>query len=530
MSSSKVKHFTGYRTRLGVMLVSALLLAGCSGGSSANDPKGSPADTLVIASPAPPQVLVISGGWDVPLQNAVMDTVLGRDSDGKLIPRLAESWSEPTPNTLVFKLRQGVVFSDGTPMTAEDVAFSLQRHTDPQVASQVASVVATVVSVKATAPDEVTVVLSKGAQTFLANVPVIWQVLPKKLAEAHPQDLGTPEVPPIGTGPYKITNFSLVDGVSLERNDKYWGTKAPIAKVKTTAITSPDALRLAATSGDVDITYVGATDFQNWESVTNFDLQKIHGNGIESLWMNVNDPHLSDLHVRRAIAHAVDREAVLGLSTAGHGQRADTIVPLPQLKNLFGEDGYQQVVDGIPHYDYDLEAAKAELAKSKFPNGFEMTLNHDAADPQINSLQAIKADLAKIGITITLNPLPSDKFWAGTMRHEDLTLGLSSLGYVTADVGEVLPDQLGSVAAQPQGFNFSQFASPEMDAKIDDVLGTTGEARKAATASVLETAADQVPYIPIAYPDYAWALSKKFTGTLTVWTLDPFTTLRPAGS
>ncbi|MCZ9880458.1 ABC transporter substrate-binding protein [Arthrobacter sp. B2a2-09] len=529
MSSSKVKHFTGYRTRLGVVLVSALLLAGCSGGSSASDPNGSPADTLVVATSAAPQVLVISGGWDVSLQNAVMDTVLGRDSDGKLIPRLAESWSEPTPNTLVFKLRQGVVFSDGTPMTAEDVAFSLQRHTDPKVASQVASIVATVQSVKATGPDEVTVVLSKGAQTFLANVPVVWQVLPKKLAEAHPQDLGTPEVPPIGTGPYKITHFSLVDGVTLERNDKYWGTKAPIAKVKTTTITSPDALRLAATSGDVDYAPVLATDFQNWESVTNFNLQKIHSIGIESLWMNVTDPHLSDLHVRRAIAHAVDREAALRLSTDGHGQLADTIVPLPQLTNLYG-DGYQQVVDGLPHYDYNLEAAKAELAKSKFPNGFDITVNHDAADPLINALQAIKADLAKIGINITLNPLPADKFWAGRMRHEDLTLGLSSLGYVTADVGEVLPDQLGSVAAQPQGFNFSQFANPAMDAKIDDVLGTTGEARKAATTSVMETAADQVPYIPIAYPDYAYAVSKKFIGTQNVWTLDPFTTLRPAGS
>nr|BFD96000.1 hypothetical protein KitaXyl93_73600 [Kitasatospora sp. Xyl93] len=199
------------RGLVGGALTASLLLTGCA--TAAGDP-----DTLTMATTSPPNVLDIAHGFTGPctlVQFAVLESPVTRDENGKVVPQLAQSWTEPDPVTYVFKLRQGVVFSDGSPMTAEDVAFSLERHTDPKVASEAASMVAAVESVRATGPDEVTVVLKAPTQTFLSNVAVMWQVVPKKLAAAHPQDLGTPASPTLGTGPYKVTRFSGTEGITL---------------------------------------------------------------------------------------------------------------------------------------------------------------------------------------------------------------------------------------------------------------------------------------------------------------------------
>lgn len=517
------------RALLGSVLV-ALLLSGCVGKT---DDGGTGTDTLTMATSSQADVLDIAHGFNGPstlVQFAFLESPVTLDANGKVTPHLAESWSEPTPGTYVFKLRKGVVFSDGTPMTSEDMAFSLERHMDPTVASQAASMVTSVKSVEATGSDEVTVVLKFPNQTFLANAPMIWQVVPKKLAQAHPKDLGTPEVGAIGTGPYKVTNFSLTDGISLEANDKYWGPKPAIKTVKVTAITDPEAMRLAISSGSVDATsFIPPQDARKWADLKHVNTRFFSSNSIASIYLNVKDPHLSDLHVRRAIAHAVNRDAVQRLVVGDKARPAKTIVTVPQLKALYGED-YEQVVDKMPSYPNDLEAAKAELAKSKFPNGFEMSVDYASGSEATDALQSVAADLAKIGITVKLNPMSDDAFWAKRMEHEGLTMGVSDLGYSSADSGELLPDFVTSAGAQPQGFNFALYSSPELDAKVTESLGLTGEKRKQVVTDILTEVAEQVPYIPLYSTDAGIALNKKFTDNIGVWTRNYFSAIKPAGN
>lgn len=504
---------------------------GTSGPSGSAGPVGE-TTTLRWAVPKAINNVDIAHGFngDTIVQFAILDCVLGYDTEGKLVPQLAESWTRPTPTSVVFKLRKGVLFSDGSPLTADDVAFSLERHTDPEVASQAASTVTQVQSVKATANDEVTVTLATGVDTFLASVPLIWQVVPKKLAQAHPQDLGTPEVPTLGTGPYKIVKHSLTDGVQLERNEHYWGAKAPIARVQVVTISDPEATRLAMSAGDVDITSISPQEARKWEAMPEVAVHWNPANGICNVALNVKDEHLADLHVRRAIAHAIDREGVLRLATAAHGSLADTFIPLPQLKTLFGDPGYQQVVDALPKYPHDLQAAAQELAQSKYPNGFALTVSHAAGDPNITALQSIVSDLGKIGIKLTLKSLPDDAYYAAAMRHESLTLGLYPIGYGTSDVGEAVPDLVTSLGAKPQGFNFSQFATAQTDELVRKVLASAGEQKKAAVVELMQIVADQVPYVPMYYADYGYAISKRFTSPLGVWTLDRFYDVKPVGA
>ncbi|MEV0585277.1 ABC transporter substrate-binding protein [Nonomuraea sp. NPDC050310] len=503
-------------------LAGALLLTGCATNGGAKSGSGGSAASLTLVTPSPPTVLDIAHGFNTPstlVQFAILDTPVTLGEDGSIKPSLAESFTEPKPGTYVFKLRPGVRFSDGTPVTAEDVAYSLERHLDPELASQAASTVITVKKVEVTAPDQVTVELKSPNPTFLANAALIWQIVPKKLAEANPQTLGTPEVPTLGTGPYKVTAFT-VDGVTLERNDQYWGPKATLDRVKVTAIGEPEAMRLAVSSGSVDgTTLIPPQEARKWEGMKGVDVRFYPGNAIAFLSLNVKDKYLRDVHVRRAIAHAVNRTAVQQLAVGGKAAPARTILPQPQLKALYGEQ-YEQVVAGLPDYPYDLAAAKAELAKSAYPDGFTLTVPYASDDKRVDALQAVAADLGKIGIKVDLKPLPPDAARAQRMRHQDLTMGLSELSYGTPDPGEVLPDLLGEVAAQPQGFNFAQYTTPEMEAKINTMLGLTGKARQDAVTEIITLAAEEQPYIPLYYAQYGVALNEKFVHSIGPWTVN----------
>ncbi|MFC9219916.1 ABC transporter substrate-binding protein [Streptomyces hygroscopicus] len=516
---------------LGGALTGSLLLTGCAttAGSGTGDP-----DTLTMATLSPPNVLDVAHGFTSPctlVQFAILESPVTRDKNGKVIPQLAESWTEPNPVTYVFKLRKGVVFSDGSPMTAEDVAFSLSRHTDPKVASEAASMVSAVKSVRATGPDEVTVVLKSPTQTFLPNVAVMWQVVPKKLAAAHPQDLGTPAVGTLGTGPYKLTEFSSTEGVTLKRNEKYWGPKPAIGTVKVTTITDPETLRLAVSSGEVDGTnQVPPRDARKWAPLKDVKTRFYAGNSIAFLALNVKYAQLSDVHVRRAIAHAVNQEAMQRLLVGDKATPATTILTHPMLKALYG-DGFQSVIDQLPQYPYDLAAARAELAKSKYPDGFELPANYNSGNNTADALQALAADLAKIGIKLKPNPLPEDAYRAKRIRHDGLTLGLSDLAYATPDPGELLPDLVSSVGAKPYGFNFAQLWTPQLDAQVNKVLGLkSGEERKQAVTEILTETAEQASYIPLYSVDSAIALHKRFTENVGVWTLNVFTEIKPAGA
>lgn len=506
-----------------VALAALLLLsAGCAGSK-----QGQAADTLRWAMSDVPNSLDIAHAFNTStvVQFAVLDTMVTLGKKGEVLPSVAESWTHPDPRTYVFTMREGVKFSDGTPVTAEDAAFSLSRHTDPKVASQAASYVTTVKKVEATGPRTVTVTLSRPNQAFLPTAALAWQIVPKKLAEAHPQDLGSPEVGTLGSGPFKVTKYSLTQGVTLERNPLYWGPKPALRRIEIKTISDPETLRLAVSSGEVDGTAdVRTSEARKWTSLPAVTTSFVPADNIAFLSLAVQGP-LKDVHVRRAIAHTVDRAALAQLMTGGHGGQADLLLPKPQLTAIYGTDW-----PAVPTYALDLEAAKAELAKSAYPHGFTLAAPYDSGGPHAKAMQAVAADLAKIGITLDLKPLPTEKYFTQRMSHEGLSVQMSNLYYGTPDPSEVLPDLLSRASAKPQGFNFSLYGTAALDAELDGVGSLEGEVRREAITKVLTEVADQVPYLPLFHSEAAYALNKRFTLDVGTWTIDVLGAVRPAGA
>nr|BFD96001.1 hypothetical protein KitaXyl93_73610 [Kitasatospora sp. Xyl93] len=299
--------------------------------------------------------------------------------------------------------------------------------------------------------------------------------------------------------------------------------------MKVTTITDPETLRLAVSSGEVDGTVqVPPRDIRKWAPLKDVRTRFYAGNSIAFLALNVTYGPLADVHVRRAVAHAVNREATQRLVVGAKASPATTILTHPMLRALYGDD-FQSAVDRLPRYPYDLAAARDELAKSAYPHGFELPADYSTGNNTADALQALTADLAKIGIKLKLNPLPDDGYRAKRIRHDGLTLGMSDLSYATPDPGELLPDLVSSVGAKPYGFNFAQFRSPRLDTRVDTVLALKdGEERRQAVTEILTETAEQAAYIPLYSVDSGIALNKRFTENVGVWTLNVLAEIKPA--
>ena len=185
-------------------------------------------------------------------QALVTESLLTLDENLEMVGALAESWEEVDPQTYVYKLRSGVTFSDGSPLTAGDVIFSYLRHQDPDVGSTYSPAFIDVVSVEETAENEVTVKLSRPA-AFWQQVPTYAPIVSRVFVERLGDKFGTPGTDNVmGTGPYIVTNFAGDESVSFTRNEDYWGEKPAVKELKIQLITNSQTAQLAMRSGDAD--------------------------------------------------------------------------------------------------------------------------------------------------------------------------------------------------------------------------------------------------------------------------------------
>lgn len=513
---------------------SGLALAGCSTATTGTAPASgssgqaaAPAVTLRWGVSTAPDIVDGAHGFGLDnavVQGAVLEGPVGWDLTGTVVPMLAESWTEPEPGTYVFTLRPGLKFSDGSPVTVDDVVYSLTRHQDPAVGSGWSSWLADLKSARATGKLEVTVELAKPSPLFLYLAAFVWQVVPQAMAKAHLKDLGTASVGVIGTGPFKITTFSGPAGMTLDSNEHYWGTRPAVRTVNIVTITNTEALRLAIDSGDIDAARIPMQDSRRWDALKSVTSSYYSMNSVLLLGMNVKHPQLSDLNVRKAIAHAVNRPGIAKLSAGDHAIPTNAFLPGLMLKPLFG-DTYQQVVDALPDYDQNLAKAKDFMAKSAYPNGFEITVDYPTGTHD-KSWESIVNDLKAIGILITLNPLTSDAYYARAGKRENLNLTLGSRGGITSYVGEILPDLVGSKATEPNGLNYTDFSSPAIDADLTALESAQGDAQRPPVQRILDAVSQQLPYLAICEPQGGVALSRKYSGEFSVYTRNYVATVK----
>jgi len=457
---------------------------------------------------------------NVEINSHVFSYLIAYDEKARLKPDLAESWRAVDPTTWELKLRRGVTFHDGSPLTADDVVFSFDRA--PKVPNSPASYgqyLARVTEVKAV--DELTVRLKTATPYALllheiANVAIVSR---KVGTGANTADYNSGKAM-VGTGPYKFVEWVPGDRVVLQRNDAYYGAKPPWDRVILRPLTNPAARTAALLAGDVDIiNNVPSADIERLQREKQFVLFQAAGLRVYYLsldsdrdaspFVTDNDGKplaknpLKDVRVRRAISKAINRAAIASRVMDGQGRPAGQFLP-PEVPGTSQR---------LTPEAFDPDGAKKLLAEAGYPNGFALTIHgpNDRYPNDSNVVQAVAQMFVRVGIKTTVDTMPRSIYFG---RYSKLEFSVGFAG-TTTDTGEVM-DMLKYMAAtfNPQkgwgNGNRGRWSNARFDQLLEQAYGTLDDAtRYPLVIEATELAIGQeVALVPLYWSINTWGTRK----------------------
>ncbi|MFN4190209.1 MAG: ABC transporter substrate-binding protein [Pseudothermotoga sp.] len=339
----------------------------------------------------------------------------------KAVPDLAESWDvvqEGDQLVWTFKLRKGLVFSNGDPLTAEDVVFSFKRvlmiNKSPVWLFNELGFTKENMDKTILAVDPQTVVLKTKilAKNIVLSViaPPWGGIVNKKVVLANEKDgdLGQAflldKSPGTGAGPYTIVEWKRNEQVVLQSNAKYWAGDPPIKRIIIRDVPEETNRYLLVQRGDVDVAW-GITTEQAAElrnvKPKGIRLVTTPGQANEYLAMNVGWGPFKDARVRQAIRYAIDYEAIINSVMRGFAILNQNFMPI----------GYFGYVETNP-FKRDVAKAKQLLAEAGYPNGFEVELLTNPTEIRQNEAIVIQANLAEIGVKAKITLMPASEMYA----------------------------------------------------------------------------------------------------------------------
>jgi peptide/nickel transport system substrate-binding protein len=446
-----------------------------------------------------------SQGNGAELNILLLEGLVALGPDGKVQPSLATSWSRPDPTDFVFRLRRGVKFWDGTEMTSADVVNALNYYRYPEFQAEFGDAYTRVRSVKPAGRYTVVVVLRKPNAAFLYQLANTGRIFEKRQQLQHPIDFGKPGTLVVGTGPWKITKLDATSGAELVANPRYWGGKVGIARISYKFFKDETSEALAFRAGDIDVV-PRVSGQRAFAATANTALLSGPSCREAYLFLNTKVAPWNDVHVRRAVAYAINREDVIaGTVGAGFAKPEYTLVTPFQLRLLGSAAQVNAALKSIPKNDLDLAKAKAELAQSAYPNGFSFDFPAGNLTVWPLGTQIVAAQLAKIGIKGNVSIL-SLGAWAGQVYGPPEGRPVS---FVTSGCSDD-PNYYFTEPVGSKGSNFSNYTG--VDGLIAQALITLDPVKRLAVYTrILRKLAADVPVVPIFNQLFSSALSNRLT-------------------
>ncbi|MDH3703218.1 MAG: ABC transporter substrate-binding protein [Alphaproteobacteria bacterium] len=353
----------------------------------------------------------------------IWDPLVLRDADtGKILPHVATSWSTPTPLTWEFKIRKDVKFHNGDPLTSESIRYTIEdRILDPERKSPRLPNFKWVKRVEIIDDHSFRIHTHAPYALALERLNTLY-IMDSKWGKAH--DFGYIQEHAMGSGPYKWVSWTKGSRVVLVRNENYWMKGVPAIKNVTMKIVPEASTRLAELfSGGTDVSLnllldqVPGFKSQPNYKVLNFPIIRV------DFWQfdtkgRASDTPVKDVRVRRAIAHAIDRNKIVSKLVRTEGYRVDT----PMSPYHFGYD------KSVQWYDYDPKKAKKLLADAGYPKGFEIDL-WQYQDHQNLPNQAAMQMLEKVGIKINLKDYRGNSQQMGKLRRAGKITGIGNFNW-----------------------------------------------------------------------------------------------------
>ncbi len=461
---------------VGVMAISTSTEAGApSAGPAAVKPTGELriASAFLGAQRLIPWAEVPSGGIKQPLL-LIYDTLVGCTDDGKVAAEsgIAQRWEESSDKlSWTFWLRKGVLFHDGTELTAEDVKFSIDSLFDPKaVAPLLGPAKAAFKEAEVEDPTTLVIHLKQPAiflpWNFSCATGSEGMILPKKYFQQVGPD-GFARAP-IGSGPYRVAKNAIGAAIQLEALDQHWRDGVPKYKTITFMLVPEESTRLAQLrTGEADIIAVSREKVPEVKAA-GFNVYSKLNDQVVAVYMQQQwDPvPIADKRVRQALNLAIDKEAIMKFVFAGQG------VPTPMYPiGTYGVAGGADAT--LEPYRYDPAKARELLAEAGYPNGFETKIySYVTADlPELNRLSEAVADyLGKVGVRAKITPM--DRAALSTKRQAK-TLAGDLLPWSTPNRSLAIHIVTIMHTLHYSQAMFTSTADPELDRLIDRALAAT---------------------------------------------------------
>ena len=394
-----------------------------------------------------------AGAIDSVLYSNVFEGLTRFASDGAIIAGLAKSWDISADGTeYIFHLRAGVQFHDGTGMDASDVKFSLDRARSEDSTNAQKALFAGIADVVVVDGTTVKVTLDKPNGSFLFNMAWGDAVI------VAPESIEGIKNNPIGTGAFSFQNWVQGDRIELARNDNYWGSAPALESATFKFISDPTAAFAAVMAQDVDVfvSFPAPENLPQFEADPRFQVLEGSTEGETILSTNNKMPPLDNVKVRKAIAHAIDRQAIIDGAMFGYGTPIGThFAP-----------HHPDYVDLTSNSQYDPELAKKLLAEAGFPNGFETTLKLPPPSYARRGGEIIASQLRAVGIQAEISNLEWAQWLEQVFRGKDFGLSI---------VSHTEPMDIG-IYARPE--YYFQYDNAAFQTLMTDLSATTDPAQR----------------------------------------------------
>jgi peptide/nickel transport system substrate-binding protein len=423
------------------------------------------------------------------IDELLFDSLVQRDTHFNLQPGLAERWEIPDPLTYIFHLHRGVRFANGQPLTARDVKWTFDSLIGGKIRSAKAATFASVSRIDT--PDDYTVIfhLKQPFASLLWNLSGAAGIVPYGSGEDFNRD-------PIGSGPFRFVSAAPDKNVIVERNPDCWATPPKLGRVEFKVI--PDAttraLELRKQSADVAINSLTADTVVALARDRDLKVMEAPGTIYAYIALNLRDPVLKDVRVRRAIAYAINVQPIIHYLLRDQARPAYSILP-PQHWAYDGD---------VARYPHDPERARELLDAAGYPakNGvrFHITMKTSTEESTRLLAAVLQQQLREVGIALDIRSFESATFLA------DVTKGayqIHSLRWIGGNQDPDIFENLFATASfAPKRANRTFYSKLRVDELIREGRSTLDQQkRKVIYDEIQVILADDLPYINLWYLD-----------------------------
>lgn len=442
----------------------------------------------------------------------VYDGLVELDAQLRARPALAESWTQESPTVWLFKLRRNVRFHDGTPFTAADVVFTYTTILDPALRAPLRGLYLPISRLEAV--DNLTVRFTLSAPYAPLLKYADMGIVPRAAVERLGAEFASR---PVGTGAYKFVSWQRNSRIVVEANAESWRGRPKLSQIVFNVIPDNTTRAAALESGDVDLIHspLSPQDVARLRSSPRVTISQMTGLGITYLNMNMVDPIIRDVRIRRAIAHLIPQTTIVR-QIYREMDRPATSVLLPAWSGIF--------TDEITQPGHDIARAKALLAEAGWTDSnrdgvldkdgqrLALTIRTHSEDPnRIQVVELLISILRSSGIDaraeITEFPALVQALLAG--NYQVVLVGW--LGLVDPDRG--MFNQFHSKGTQ----NWEKYSNPRVDALLDEGRQKADPAERARVyREVARIVATDLPYYVLTYQGYIIGVNRRVQGFVPI--------------